>query len=135
MFASTRCFRLPINCRTPSVCDLLEDLKSACDPVLQTTVLYLQHLFEFVLFRKLLYPTEVLAFEDRVASLQSSKKVLAAEFGPYHYLRLLVFVVTEIDASGQDNDRFKCEEEMQKLQQVVDTAVKMLDEKAHVLFY
>ena len=135
MCSSGRYFRLPANCRTPSVCDLMEELKSACDPVLQATVVYLQHLFEFALPKKLLYPTEVIVYEDRLTSLQISKKILATEFGPYHYLRLLMFVVTDLDASGEDNDKFTCEVEMQKLQQVVDTAVKLLDEKAHVLFY
>jgi hypothetical protein len=113
----------------------MEALKSACAPSLQTTVLYLQHLFEFMLFEKLLYPKEVEAFEERVAALQSSKKLLAAEFGPYHYLRLLMYVVTDIGGGGQDNDTFKCEEEIQKLQIVIDLAVKLLDEKAHLLFY
>jgi len=46
-----------------------------------------------------------------------------------------MFVVTEIDGGSQDNDTFKREEEIQKLQIVIEMAVKLLDQKAHLLFY
>ena len=66
---------------------------------------------------------------------KARRRSSAVEFGPYHYLRLLMFVVTEIDGGGQDNDTFECEEEIQKLQIVIEMAVKLLDQKAHLLFY
>lgn len=131
MFHPIRSLKLPAPLRSPSVLDLLEELKAACEVQLQATVLQLQYLFEHVLHDKLLYPFEMKTFGARIASLQNSKKILASEFGPYHYLRFLIFVIREADLTEEN----AAGDHRLKLQQVIDTAIKILDDKAHVIFY
>jgi len=86
----------------------------------------LQRLFERLLPAHLLLPEERRVFEGRIDQLRGSKKLLATEFGPYHLLRLLVWVGVQVEEGG---------EEAHRLQRALDVAVKLLDEQAHSLFY
>jgi hypothetical protein len=103
----------------------MEALKSACAPSLQSPASIRIHTLCKVAVSN---PTEVEAFED---ALQSSKKVLGSRVWT-----ISLFAIADVRTDGgQDKDTFKCEEEIQKLQIVVEMAVKLLDQKANLLFY
>jgi len=112
-----------------SVLHLLESLLERCwkeEPQSQEEVQLLQRLFERLLPVQLLLPEERAVFAARIDQLRGSKKLLATDFGPYHFLRLLVWVVLLVEEYG---------EEVGRLQRVLDAAVRLLDEQAHTLFY
>jgi hypothetical protein len=166
---------LPCNLCHPTAGELFQSLQErALDKIgsvgghVESCVDTLRQLFEYFLEDHLLYPAERLAFRNRINLMRSQRLPFADEFGVYHFLRLLVLVISGAEivgvagegsssskqGGGQQQDSavnaitnyFTVASNLKgsakqsknvhsKMQDVLDLAIVLLDEQAHVLFY
>jgi hypothetical protein len=156
---------VPCNLRHPTAGELFQSLLArALNQIrgvsrdIENCVDTLRQLFEYFLEDHLLYPAERQAFRNRINLMRSQGSPFADEFGVYHFLRLILFVISGtpiVGVAGSETSSSKQGGGQQKkdlvvnaigteitgknmhsqMREVLDLAILLLDEQAHVLFY
>lgn len=116
-------------------------------PESEKSVQLLRNCFECMFENNILYTEEKALFKDKLTSIRNSRSKYADSFGPYYFLRFLVFFVTAADSSTFIDDvgstsvvRRNAASNRQgksafvKFQELIDLAIKDLNENAHHYF-
>jgi len=115
-------------------------------PESEKSVQLLRNCFECMFENNILYTEEKAIFKSKLENIRHSTCKYADNFGPYYFLRFLVFFVTAADSSTFDDvgsssavrrnaaSNRQGKSAFVKIQELIDLAVKDLNENAHHYF-